>query len=71
MKKPLTHEQFLDRLRSQCTPTQAAFAHAHGVSETHLSEVLRNRRPPGQAILDALGLRRVTTHRYEPTRDAA
>ena len=38
--------------------TQAAWAQAHGLSKTHVNDVLRGRRAAGPGILGALGLRR-------------
>lgn len=44
--------------------SRAAWAKAHGVSATYVSDVLGGRREPGVSILDALGLEKRVT--YEP-----
>lgn len=43
--------------------SQAAFAAKIGISATYLSDVLNARRDPGETILAALGLARVTRYR--------
>lgn len=42
---------------------QAAWARSHGFSPQYLSDVLKGRREPGEAILKALKVERVTTYR--------
>jgi hypothetical protein len=42
---------------------QSAFADAHGINRSYVSNVLAGRALPGPAILDALGLERVVTYR--------
>lgn len=60
----------LARLRRACREAgnQQAWAAANGVSPTYLSDVLNARREPGDAILGALGLRKIT--RYVEMRSA-
>lgn len=41
----------------------APWADGHGVSSTYARDVIAGRRPPGEAILRALGLERVVTYR--------
>jgi len=40
--------------------SQKLFAQQHGLSPQYVGDVLKLRREPGDAILDALGLRKVT-----------
>ena len=56
----------LAELRAACAAagSQRAWATQHHVSVTYLSDVLARRRPPGPAILDALGIERVETYRW-------
>jgi hypothetical protein len=58
-------EQVLDRLRAavEQSGSQAAFARAHELRRTYLSDVLCGRRQPGPTILDALKLTREVTYR--------
>jgi transcriptional regulator with XRE-family HTH domain len=52
----LTHDQFLEKLRSRvkAAGTQRALATAIGCSDQYLSDVLRKRRLPGPRICRAL-----------------
>ncbi len=52
-------------LRKRCAAAGSAkaWAKAANVSESYVSDVLRGRREPAPAILDALGLERVLTYR--------
>lgn len=50
--------------------TQKAWAERAGVSEVYVSDVLRKRRPPGDAILRALGLTRRMVYGAEGSEDA-
>lgn len=43
--------------------SQKAVAEALDISEQYLSDVLRDRREPGEKLLDALGVERVVTYR--------
>lgn len=43
--------------------SQAAFAQDKEMSAAYVNDVLRNRREPGQKILDAVGVERVVTYR--------
>ncbi len=62
--RQLTKEQFTDLLESKikAAGSQKAFAQTLQVSEAYLSDVLRNRREPGQKILVPLGLQAVTNY---------
>ena len=53
----LTHDQFLDKLRTRLTAagTQRALAASLGVSQQYLSDVLAERRWPGKKLTGALG----------------
>ena len=52
------------RLRAACAEagSQTAWAAKHGVSLGYVNDVLHARREPGDAILRALGLRRITRY---------
>jgi len=43
--------------------SQRAWAEQHGVSAAYVSDVINALRPPGQSVLDALGLVRVVRYR--------
>ena len=43
--------------------SQVDVAKQLGISPQYLSDVLNNRRQPGKAVLDGLGLERVLTYR--------
>lgn len=43
--------------------SQAAWARHHKLSDAYVSDVLRERREPGAAILAALGVERVVAYR--------
>ena len=60
----MTLDEVLALLLAECekVKTRAAWAKAHGVSPTYVSDVLMGRREPGQSILDALGLERIVTY---------
>jgi hypothetical protein len=53
------------RLSAACKAagSQKAWAEKHGVSPAYVSDVINALRPPGQSILDALGLVRVVRYR--------
>lgn len=61
----ITLEDVISRLRKECDALggQTAWADKHNVSAAYVSDVLRNGRKPGPAILKGLGLRLV--ERYE------
>lgn len=52
-------------LRKACEAagTQKAWAEANGVSPQYVNDVLQGFREPGEAILSALGIEKVTTYR--------
>ena len=51
--------------------SQLAFAQAHGLSHTIISQALRGRIDPPPALLAALGLQRIVRYRDVDTNDAA
>jgi len=53
------------RLSAACKAagSQKLWAEKHGVSPSYVSDVVNALRPPGQSILDALGLVRVVRYR--------
>lgn len=50
---------------------QAAFARAHGFSVAYLNDVMRERREPGQKILDAIGVEKVVVYQAKRSKPAA
>jgi hypothetical protein len=50
------------RAATQRAGSQKAWADEHGVSGAYVNDVLRGRRDPGDAILKALGLKRMVTY---------
>ena len=52
------------RLTQACEEAggQSAFARRHGISPGHVNDVLHVRREPGDAIIRALGLKKVTRY---------
>jgi len=64
MKKQLTHDELIALLRRRIKEAgqQKLFAEANGISAQYVSDVLRKRREPGEAILEALGLRKAITY---------
>jgi hypothetical protein len=61
----LSEYEVIVRLRAaiQAAGSQIAFAQQHHISQQYISDVLSNRRKPGQKILDALGVEQVVTYR--------
>lgn len=70
MKKQLTHDDLIALLKRRIKEhalisgiighgQQKLFAQKAGISQQYLGDVLRGRREPGEAILSALGLRKV------------
>jgi transcriptional regulator with XRE-family HTH domain len=60
----MTEEEIRRALRKALEhKTQQSYARELGISISYLSQVLRGRRPPGPAILNALGLERGRTYR--------
>lgn len=49
--------------------TQTALAGKLGISDSHLSDVLKGRRKPGPIILARLGMERVSVDYYERVRE--
>jgi hypothetical protein len=61
----MTIEDVIKALQKACAEAgdQKTWAAAHGLSGAYISDVIRGRRDPGERILTALGLERVTTYR--------
>lgn len=53
-----------DLLRNACDKAgdQKTFSEKTGISQQYISDVLRGKREPGQAILDVLGLERIVSY---------
>lgn len=62
-------QEVRDRLRAACAAagTARAWAAQNGLSSAYISDVMNGRRDPGDSVLRALGLRRVTS--YEPAQN--
>jgi hypothetical protein len=65
MKKQLTLNDVIAMLKKRCEEagSQRAFALDSKISPQYITDVLRRKREPGQMVLDALGLEKVTTYR--------
>ncbi len=59
----ITQAELITLLREQAHPNQGAWAQAHKVAASYLSDVLNGRRDPGKSILAALGYERVVLYR--------
>jgi len=66
----MTEDKAIELLASACAQAggQSAWAKRAGVSQQYVQDVLKRRRAPGKAILDALGLERVVTYRKRKER---
>lgn len=64
----MNKEQVLSRLSKLCAEAggQKAWAIANGVSQQYVNDVLAGRRDPGDAILNAMNIERVTSYRPKP-----
>lgn len=62
--EPLTLEDVIAILSRRCAEvgSQRAFAEANNISPQYITDVLRRKREPGQMILGALGLQKVTSY---------
>ena len=60
----MTREQVIARLRAKCEVIggQNKWAAKYGISSQYISDVLRGRREPGEAILKSLKLKKVVTY---------
>jgi hypothetical protein len=60
-RRHITEQDVITRIRAACVAAggQARFARSAGVKGPYLSEVLSGDKPPGPAVLAALGLRKV------------
>lgn len=58
----LSTDEVLSALREavETAGSQRAYATKLGVSQAYLADVLHGRRSPGQRVLSALGLKRIT-----------
>lgn len=56
-----------DLLRDACDKAgdQKSFSEKTGISQQYISDVLKGKREPGQAILTALGLERVVSYQVK------
>ncbi len=61
----MTTDDVRRMLRGACQAegSQSAWARRAGVSQAYVNDAMHGRREPGEAILQALGLERVTTYR--------
>jgi len=59
-KRPIPRSEVIIRIRAACVAAggQSRFAAACGVKAPYLSEVLSGVKPPGPAVLAAIGLRK-------------
>lgn len=64
MNKHLTQADVIDLLDKHCKEhgSQKAFANANNISAQYVTDVLHERREPGEAILNALGLQKVIVY---------
>lgn len=64
MKKQLTQDDviFLLRKRIAEVGNQKIYAERIGASSTYVSDVLKKKREPGEKILEALGLEKITVY---------
>jgi len=64
MKDGLTSLDVAGRLRAACRAagSQQAWAQANGISPQYVCDVLTARREPGDSVLRALGLRKITRY---------
>lgn len=68
MNNPLSSNTLRSLMRDIMTDegwTQAQFAERCGISEAYLSDILNDRREPGEKLLQALGLRRVVQYEMD------
>lgn len=63
-RKTLTEDELRDLLRKACNKagSQSTWADTAGVSSVYVSDVLNQKRAPGDSILRALGYSRVVTY---------
>jgi hypothetical protein len=67
MKKQLTQAEVVALLRQRCQEagSQKNFANTNDISAQYVTDVLNQRREPGEAILSALGLRKVISYKVK------
>src|SRR5262249_37260781 len=68
MKKHLNLTDVINLLAAACEEcgSQKAFADTHNISAQYVSDVMKRKREPGDAILRALGLRKVAMYEMMP-----
>lgn len=68
MSTPLSREQLIKRIEAAVAAagSQAALADKIGVSDAYLSDVLNNRRDPGEKMLAGLGYAREVRYVQDP-----
>jgi len=52
-------------INSRYAGLQVAFAEDNNLSAAYVNDVLRGRREPGEKILDAVGVERITVYRLK------
>jgi len=64
MRRHLTLSDVIALLAAACEEcgSQKAFADAHDISAQYVSDVMKRKREPGEAILKALGLRKAPAY---------
>ena len=58
-------------LRIATGHNRAAWARSRGVSPQYVNDILAGRRPPGDSVLEALGVERVTVYQFKNFRKAS
>jgi hypothetical protein len=58
----MTMDDVKTLLRAVTRDNRAAWARDNGVSPQYVTDILAGRRPPGDSVLEALGVERVTTY---------
>lgn len=66
MTRRYSAEEVRGKLLVQCLDAggRKAWAEANGISPQYVTDVLKNRREPGESIVSALGMRRVVAYEY-------
>lgn len=68
-EQAMNHHELIQAIAAECRRrgSQKALAQAWDISEQYLSDILNERREPGDLVLQKMGLRKVVT--YEPQRE--
>jgi hypothetical protein len=61
----MTMDDVRNMLRIVVGHNRAAWARSRGVSPQYVNDILAGRRPPGDSVLEALGVERVTTYQIK------